>query len=64
MLQSFILNVTDEIQNTLNCFRGKTMGGSSSINSMSYIRDNRKDYDDWAAMDNTGWSYEEVSISY
>lgn len=37
------------------------MGGSSSINSMSYIRGNKLDYDDWAAAGNDGWSYEDVS---
>ncbi|XP_034826640.1 glucose dehydrogenase [FAD, quinone]-like [Maniola hyperantus] len=40
--------------------RGKTMGGSSSINSLAYIRGNRADYDEWASMGNEGWSYEEV----
>lgn len=40
--------------------RGKVLGGCSSTNCMAYIRGNRKDFDDWAAFGNEGWSYEEV----
>jgi choline dehydrogenase len=40
--------------------RGKTLGGSSSTNAMAYVRGNKADYDEWAALGNKGWSFEEV----
>ena len=40
--------------------RGKVLGGSGSINGMAYHRGHPKDYDDWAAAGNAGWSWHEV----
>lgn len=40
--------------------RGKALGGSSSINAMVYIRGQARDFDDWAAQGNPGWSAAEL----
>ncbi|MDP3858248.1 MAG: choline dehydrogenase [Stagnimonas sp.] len=40
--------------------RGRTLGGSSSINAMCYIRGHAWDYDHWASLGCTGWSYADV----
>ncbi len=40
--------------------RGKTLGGSSAINGMLYVRGNPLDYDTWSQFGNRGWSYESV----
>lgn len=40
--------------------RGRVIGGSSSINAMIYLRGNRADFDQWAELGCTGWSYDEV----
>jgi choline dehydrogenase-like flavoprotein len=40
--------------------RGRVLGGSSSLNAMIYIRGNRADYDEWAAMGFDGWGYQDV----
>lgn len=40
--------------------RGKVLGGSSAINGLLYIRGQHADYDDWARLGATGWSYREV----
>ena len=40
--------------------RGRGLGGSSAINAMVYIRGCKWDYDNWAALGATGWSYDDV----
>ncbi len=40
--------------------RGKTLGGSSAINAMLYVRGHRKDYDAWEAAGCAGWGWNEV----
>jgi choline dehydrogenase len=40
--------------------RGKTLGGSSSINGHIYNRGQRLDFDGWAQRGNRGWGYADV----
>jgi len=40
--------------------QGRTLGGSTAIGGQIYNRGQREDYDEWAALGNEGWSYEEV----
>lgn len=40
--------------------RGKTLGGSSSLNGMIYIRGHARDYDLWRQQGISGWSYGDV----
>ena len=36
------------------------MGGTGSINGMTYNRGGKQDYDAWEKAGNTGWSWDEV----
>ncbi len=40
--------------------RGKTLGGSSSLNAQIYNRGHPWDYDNWAELGNDGWSFEDL----
>ena len=45
---------------TVDIARGRVLGGCSAVNAMIYIRGNRRDFDSWSALGNSGWSYDEV----
>jgi choline dehydrogenase len=40
--------------------RGKVVGGSGSINAMVYVRGQPRDFDDWRALGNAGWGWDDV----
>jgi choline dehydrogenase/4-pyridoxate dehydrogenase len=42
---------------SVECARGKVIGGCSSTNAMAYVRGHPLDYDGWAAAGARGWSY-------
>ena len=52
----------DETMNnrSINYPRGKTLGGSSSINGLLYIRGQEQDYNTWRQLGNVGWSWKDV----
>ena len=45
---------------SINYPRGKTLGGSSSINGLLYIRGQEQDYDIWRQLGNKGWGWDDV----
>lgn len=40
--------------------RGKVIGGSGSINAMVHVRGQPHDFEDWAALGNEGWGWDDV----
>lgn len=43
-----------------NLPRGKALGGTSVVNYLLYTRGSKHDYDEWAKLGNSGWSYNDV----
>jgi choline dehydrogenase len=43
---------------SLDCPRGRVLGGSSSINGMVYVRGHACDFDEWQNQGATGWGYD------
>lgn len=46
---------------TLKQARGKMLGGSSGINGLIYVRGQPQDFDRWAQLGCTGWSFDDVA---
>ena len=44
----------------MNTNRGRLVGGCSATNGTAAVRGHSRDYDDWAARGNPGWSFAEV----
>jgi len=44
--------------------RGRTLGGSTSINGMAYSRGQPVDYDDWEALGATGWNWQSMLSAF
>ena len=49
---------------TLPHFKGKVLGGSSSINGLIYVRGHRADFDGWAQAGCIGWDWDSVFPYY
>lgn len=44
--------------------RGRTLGGSSAINGMAYLRGLPEDFDGWRQMGNKGWGWDDVRMHF
>lgn len=44
--------------------QGRTLGGGSAINAMTYVRGQASDYDGWQQLGNDGWGYDRVLAAF
>jgi choline dehydrogenase len=44
--------------------KGRTLGGSSSVNGMVFVRGSRNAWDEWRDLGNEGWGYDDVLPYY
>lgn len=44
--------------------KGRTLGGSSSVNGMVYVRGSRTSWNEWQSLGNAGWGYEQILPYY
>ena len=44
--------------------KGRTLGGSSSVNGMVFVRGSKKAWDEWRDLGNEGWGYDDVLPYY
>jgi choline dehydrogenase-like flavoprotein len=45
-------------------FKGRAIGGSSSVNGMVYVRGAPRDYEGWEAMGCTGWGWDQIGRKF
>ncbi|NIA52452.1 oxidoreductase [Massilia sp. TW-1] len=51
-------------RDTEDWLKGRTLGGSSSINGMVYLRGHPAEYDAWEAAGCTGWGWKDIGRCY
>lgn len=66
---AFIWNYMTESESGTNNLaeswaRGRTLGGSSSINGMVYVRGQASDFDDLAALTSDDWNWSRIGAAY